>query len=120
MTKRARLALKILSLCVSIIPPLAAVLMCFPVWLEQGSTKTVSGLCLLLICLCLIPFYRQIKEYFRSPSAVMIWLVICVAMTLIRNIMDQMLLVSYVALFSNALGSFIYNLSKGEHGDSKD
>ena len=50
----------------------------------------------------------------------MIWLVICVAMTLIRNIMDQMLLVSYVALFSNALGSFIYNLSKGEHGDSKD
>ena len=51
-----------------------------------------------------------IKEYFKSPSVVVLWAVLCVGFTLMRNIIDEMLIVSYVALISNSAGALIYKL----------
>ena len=103
--------IRIIALCISVIPPVLATLLCFPMWLEQGSSKTVSGLCLVMTLLCALPFIRQIKEYFRSPSVVVLWAVLCVIMTLVRNIIDEMLIVSYVALISNSAGALVYKLT---------
>ena len=106
-----RKLLKVSSMAINVLPPIIACLTCFPIWAEQGSAKTVSGVCLLVLALCILPFIRQIKEYFKSPSVIVIWLVIAIAMTLMRNIINEMMLVSYVALVSNCIGALVYKIA---------
>lgn len=106
-----RKLMKVTAMAINVLPPLGAAFMCFPIWLEQGSSKTVSGICLIVAALCVLPFLKQIKEYFKSPSVIVLWLVIAIAMTLMRNIINEMLIVSYVALISNCLGTLLYKLA---------
>ena len=106
-----RKLMKVSAMVINVLPPVVAALMCFPIWLEQGSTKTVSGICLIVSALCILPFIRQIKEYFKSPSVIVLWLVIAIAMTLMRNIINEMMIVSYVALISNCIGALVYKIA---------
>ena len=104
--------LGILGCAVCVIPPVIAILFCFPVWVDGGGQKTVSGIALLLFVLACLPFIKQIREYLRSPSVVVIWLIICAWLTVIRSIISEVVLVSYVALISNAVGTVVFAIRK--------
>ena len=68
----------------------------------------MSGLCLVLICISVLPFLKQLKEYFKSPSAWVIWGVIFLLLFLLRSIIDQILIVAFVGFIANVAGAGLF------------
>lgn len=112
--------LKTIAVGIDVGVPLAATLTQFPLWVEQSAEATMSGLCLVLLGISVLPFLKQLKEYFKSPSAWVVWGIIFVLLLMLRNIIDQILIVSFAGLISNAIGAGIYNIGKAiEEKDKK-
>ena len=111
--------IKTVSLGIDIVVPLVATLTQFPLWVEQSAEATMSGLCLVLIGISALPFLKQLKAYFKSPSAWVVWSIIFVLLLLLRNIIDQILIVSFAGLLSNLIGAGLFNIGKrvGEKDD---
>ena len=109
--------LKATAIGIDVAVPLVVTLKQFPLWVEQSAEATMSGLCLVLIGLSILPFLKQLKEYFKSPSAWVVWTIIFAILTLLKNIINQILIVSFAGLCSNIVGAFIY--SRGKRLDEK-
>jgi L-lactate permease len=92
--------------------PLVATLTQFPVWIQASSEATVSGLFLFFALLSCIPFLKQIKEYFKSPSAWVIWLIMFVAFATLQSIIQQMIIIAFAGLVANLLGMVIYKVGE--------
>jgi hypothetical protein len=90
--------------------PLAVTLTQFPVWVHRNSESTISGLFLIFAFLCCIPFFRQIKEFVKNPSAPIVWLVLLVLFVLLRNIIDEMVWVCFFGTIANLIGTVIYKI----------
>ena len=90
--------------------PLAATMTQFPVWIEQSSEATMSGLFLTFALISCIPFLKQIKEYFKSPSVWVIWTILFVLLIALRNIINEMIIVCFVGTVANIVGVGIYKL----------
>lgn len=110
--------LKTLAVGIDVGVPLVATLTQFPLWIEKSSESTMSGLCLVLIALSVLPFLKVIKEYFKSPSSWVIFGLIFVLLLLLRNIIDQILIVSFAGFVANVIGAGIYGI--GNHLQEKD
>lgn len=102
--------LKTAALALDVGAPLAATLTQFPLWIQKSSEATMSGLCLVFVLLSCLPFLKQIKEYFKSPSSWMIFTVLFFLFVMLRNIIDQMLVVTFVGMVANIIGAGIYAL----------
>lgn len=100
------------ALCIDVGAPLAATLTQFPVWVERSAEATMSGLCLIFLMLSALPFLKQLKAYFKSPSACVVWGLILLLLVLLRNIIDQILVVSFVGLVANVFGAGLYFIGK--------
>lgn len=111
--------LKTLALCLDVGVPLVATLTQFPLWIEKSAEATTSGFCLVLMLLSVLPFLKQLKEYFKSPSAWVVWTIIFVVMLVLHNIIEQMLIVSFAGAVANILGAGLYTLGK-RVGDKED
>lgn len=113
--------IKTVALGIDVGVPLAATLTQFPLWVEQSAEATMSGLCLVLLGLSVLPFLKQLKEYFKSPSAWVVWGIIFVLLLMLKNIIDQILVVSLAGLIANAIGAGMYNIGKvvGEKEDKR-
>ena len=96
------------ALGVDVLPALIATLTQFPVWIDHSAEATVSGIVLLFAFLSCIPLMKQIKAFIKSPSVPIMWCVIYLGLVLLRNIIDQMIVVCFVGLISNAVGTLIY------------
>lgn len=88
--------------------PLTVAATQFPIWVEKSAGATVSGLFLIFAALACIPFFRQIKAWFKSPSAPVLWSVMFILMIVLRNIVDQMVIVCFFGMISNIAGSGLY------------
>ena len=97
---------------IDVIVPLVATLSQFPIWIEQSADATVSGLFLLFAMLSCIPFLKQIKEYFKSPSAWVIWAILLVVFIALQNIIAQMVVISLAGLIGNLIGMGIYKVGE--------
>lgn len=111
--------LKATALTIDVSVPLIAALTQFPVWIDRSSEATMSGVFLLLALLSCVPFLRQIKEFMKSPSAPIIWTVLFVLFIVLRNIIDQMVIVCFFGMIANFLGSGLYKLG-GYIGEKPD
>ncbi len=101
---------KSLAIVIDVGAPLATTFSLFPLWVEKSSEATVSGLFLVFAFLSALPFIKQLKAYFKSPSSWVVWTVIFVLLVPIRNIVDEMLMVSLVGALSNMIGAVIYKI----------
>lgn len=110
MSSRRKLLLNALGYALCVAPPLIAIFFCFPTWIRSGSAATMSGIAIVLCIVSALPFINRISGYMKSPSVFVAWLVVCVILTILRAIIDQMLLVSYVALISNTVGALVFKL----------
>ena len=99
--------------------PLIATLTQFPVWINKSSEATVSGLFLMLAIVSVIPFFRQIKEYIKSPAVWVLWTVVFGMMIVLRSILDEIIIVCFVGMVANILGAGIYNVGKIIGGEEK-
>ena len=114
-TKTRGRLLKAAAIALDISAPLVATLTQFPVWIEKSAGATVSGVVILLAFFCAIPFFKHITHFMKSPSIPIVWLALFVLLTLLSNIIDQMIVVCFAGVISNTVGTFIYKI-----GDSLD
>ena len=101
--------------------PFVATLTQFPVWVERSSEATVSGLFLIFAFLSAIPFWREIKKWMKSPSAPILFTVLAIIFIVLRNIIDEMVIVFAVGAVANWCGAGIYKIGgvfEKERGDS--
>ena len=76
--------LKAIAVTIDVSVPLAATLTQFPLWVEKSSEATMSGLFLIFAFISCLPFIKQIKAYFRSPSVWVVWTVLLVLFVCLR------------------------------------
>lgn len=96
------------AIALDVTVPLVATITQFPVWIEKSSEATVSGLFLLLAAISVIPFFRQIKAFIKSPSVWGVWAVVAIMLILLRNIIDEMVVVACAGVVSNVIGAALY------------
>lgn len=109
MTKKTKgNIIKALAVIMDVSVPLGATISQFPAWIDKSSEATMSGLFLVFAFLSCLPFIKQIKEYFRSPSVWVVWVLLLVLFVCLRNIIDQMVVVCFFGAVANVVGSLIY------------
>lgn len=109
MTHRVKyIILNIVAMAISVVPPVAATLMQFPVWIETSSEATLSGTVCFIIFICCIPFYKQIINYMKSPSVPVVWILIAAAMYIFKEIADQLFIVACVGAVANLIGMIFF------------
>lgn len=104
--------LRITALTIDCIVPAIATMTQFPVWVHKGAKETVSGVAMCLIIVCCIPFWKQIKEYMKSPAAPVLWAVLFGVCAVLGEIIDQITVIAFAGLIANLIGSVIYHLSR--------
>ena len=114
-----RLLLKTAGLALCTLPPIAAILTYFPIWVAKGGETVVSGFTLLLLLVALIPFWRVIKRALTSPASYTVWLIAFIAFFALSNIAKDMTVISFVGFIGNLLGAALWKLAdkKGEVTD---
>ena len=104
--------LRVIGLAVCILPPVITTLEYFPLWFSETETA-ISALSAMMIALCCLPFFKQIKQYFRNtPAAWVIWLVIYVLVAVFSKLADGIETVAFIGLISNLLGGCIFRIEK--------
>ena len=104
--------LKISALVLDVRAPLAATISQFPVWVDRSAGATISGLFVLFAFLSAIPFFKQIKAYFKSPSAWVMWCVIFIALIALRAIIDEIIVIFMIGGVPNVIGAGLYKLGE--------
>lgn len=105
MSNRAKyIILTFIAFIISVVPPMVATIMQFPIWVKTSSEATISGVAVFLFFICCLPFYKAIINYFKSPSAPVVWICICAFMYIMKSIAEQMFIVSCVGAVSNLIG----------------
>lgn len=102
--------IKCIAVLIDVIVPLIATISQFPIWVEQSGEATMSGIFLMLAFFSCLPFVKQIKEYMKSPSVLVLWLSFFLLLTLLKNIINQMVVVCFAGLIANAIGTVIYKI----------
>lgn len=102
--------LKISALVLDVGAPLAATISQFPVWIDRSAEATISGLFVLFAFLSAIPFFRQIKAYFKSPSAWVMWCIIFVVLIALRAIIDEIIVICMIGAVANVIGAGLHKL----------
>ena len=101
-----------LGLLLCIVPAFLAVLDRFTFWQTE---QRVSAFVILLLCLCCIPLWRQIrsaiKMFAENPSAWGVWLALLVFFWIFDSIASDMLIVCYIALPSSVAGGLLMGLA---------
>ena len=67
---------------------------------------------MLFIFFSCLPFLRQIKEFFKSPSATVLWIIVFVLLMILKSIINEMLFVTAAGLFGNIIGEIFFALRK--------
>lgn len=106
------LIFRALGVAFSTLPPLFAVLSYFPLWKERGSEVMVSGLCLFMILISVVPLIRAVKSLLKSPSAPFIWFLIFLVFFSLSKIADDITVISFIGFISNLIGAFFFSLAR--------
>lgn len=108
--------IRYIAIALCVFPPLAATVSQFPVWIEKSAEATMSGTFIVFAFLSALPFIKQIIAYFKSPSCWAVWCAILLVLLLIRNIIDEIILVCAIGAPSNIIGMFLYKLGASMDG----
>ena len=91
-----------------VLAPLIATITQFPAWIERSAGSTLSGLFVVFALLSTIPLMKKGGEILKSPSVVLLWGIGFAALIALRTIVDEMILICGVGLFSNIAGAALY------------
>lgn len=98
-------------LCIGV--PLTATCSFFPFWVEQSPEMTVAGGSVVLLLICVVPFFKKIKEWFsHTPASWVIWTIIACMCLLVQTIIDQLVIVACFGAVANILGGLVFSLGK--------
>lgn len=94
------------ALCVA--PPAGVTIMYFPLWVETSASATISGLSLILILVSIIPLIRMLKKHVSTPSAPVVWILVCLFSFAFKSIIEQVLVISFIGAISSVAGMIIF------------
>ena len=103
--------LYLLGLGICTVPVVVAILSYFPLWAKAKDGSAVSGIVLILLLLAFKPIFNLLKKAFKTSAAYTMWLVVFVVFFALSRIADQITVISFVGLVSNALGALVIRLS---------
>ena len=106
-----RRLLKGTAICIDVGAPLVATLTQFPLWIARSAGATVSGIFLLFAILSAGPLFKHFGKFFKTPSAPMMWGLIFAFLMALRAIIEEMLVISFVGVVSNAIGWALFKLA---------
>lgn len=109
-----RRLLKGTAICIDVGAPLIATLTQFPLWVERSAGATVSGIFLLFAILSAVPLFKHFGKFFKTPSAQIMWGLIFAFLMALRAIIEEMLVISFVGVVSNAIGWALFKLAGTE------
>lgn len=92
--------------------PLLATFSQFPLWVEQSSEATMSGLFLVFAFFSILPFLKHLKAFFQSPSVPVIWIILFVLLVALQNIISEMIVVCFAGMIANLIGACIYSVGR--------
>lgn len=101
-------SLTVIGAMLCIAPPAVATLMYFPLWVDKSATTTVSGLSMILILISIVPLFKLIKDHLKTPSAPILWAIVCVFAMMFRSIIDQVVVIAFVGTVSSIAGFFVF------------
>ena len=100
------------GLLLCIVPAALAVIDRFGFW---NTEQRVSATVILMLFVCAIPLWRQIKSVVKSfaenPSAWGVWLALTLVFWLFDAIAADMLVICYIALPSSVVGGVLMSVS---------
>ena len=105
-----RLLLRILGLVLCILPPTLTDLEYFPLWLGDGK-QALNALALLLLLLCVLPFWRQIKRLLASPSIWSVWFLLWLFLILFAPLMDGLIAIAFMGFLGGIPGAVFLRLA---------
>ena len=102
----------ILARLCAAIPPFAATIYFYPVWIRQSSGATLSGTVVAAFLVCMIPFWKKIFDAAKSfslttASMPILWLVLFGVFFALREIVNQMIYISIWGLIGAFLSVFV-------------
>lgn len=98
------------ALAIDVGVPFVTAVSYFPVWVDRGTESTVSGLSVLLVLLCIIPFFRKLREVFKSPSMPLVWTVLFLLFTALESIVREIKVICLFGMVANYAGSALYKI----------
>ena len=103
-------AFTIIGLIFCIIPPIVATLHYFPLWIETSTEATISGIGLLLLLISVIPIFKILKKYIKSPAIPFVWFILWIVTDVISNIIFQVENILLIGMISNLIGWIIFKI----------
>ena len=97
--------------------PAVSFLFKFPVLKENNYDQAVSWFAIMILALCCIPFFKKIREYFKSPDSSVMWGCIFIIITLIEPIVSGVKLVAFCGLLGNLFAKLMFFISKKIDGE---
>lgn len=85
----------------AVLPPLSATLYFFPAWIEKSAGATFSGTALVLMFLCMIPFWRKIvrlAEGLAETAVPVLWIAVFAISMILKYIVDKFVVISLFGL----------------------
>ncbi len=116
---KERLLLNALATVISVVPPVAATLTYFPVWISEGKETAFSGLCVLLLVISAVPLYRLAVQWLKTPSAPLIWLFVLIVFSAAAKIADQVTAIALIGFISNTVGAIVFYVAKRRGGEDE-
>ena len=101
-----------IAVLLSILPAAIATLSYFPIWRAKGGAAILSGFTVLLLLLCTAPLIKLIKKILASPSILFVWLAVFLLFFLLREIADEMTVISFVGFISNATAAVLFKIAE--------
>ncbi len=107
----ANYCLHILGILLCILPPMICTLCYFPLW-KNSSEKTVCGGAILLLILCALPLYKDMKRRLSSAASYVLWLIMFLLFLFLSRVADEMTVISFFGFAGNLLGAICFWLNK--------
>lgn len=104
-------ALTLIGYTLCTVPAAISVLEFFPLWLQNGE-KRLSAFAVVLLLLCAVPAFRVIRHHLKTPSALLLWLLLFIFVCAFRAIIDELFVVSLVALAASVPGTVCLLIAK--------
>ena len=92
--------------------PAISFLLKFPILKEKNYEQAVSWFAIAMLALCCVPFFKKIREYFKSPDSTVLWLCIFTAFALVEPIVSSIKLVAFCGLLGNIFAKIMFFVSK--------
>ena len=109
--------LKVLAVIISVAVPLIVTYSYFPIWVNRSTGATMagvslSGMFLAFALICFVPAFRQVREYFKSPSVWLVWTLLFVLFLALEAIIKEIKIICFFGMVSNYIGAVLYNIGK--------